>query len=188
MTNSPPISIPHWLDPALHATLKRHVTLLKAVQCVVLDVDGVLTNGDIIYTEAGHELKTFNAKDGQGLALLAQIGIKTGIVTARQSVMVARRATELGMTFCCQHAKPKWPVLQTQLAQLQVPPSQVAYMGDDWPDVLPLQHVGFATCPVDAVPVVKAQCQWVSTQPGGGGAVRQLCDLVLAAHGYNPLV
>jgi 3-deoxy-D-manno-octulosonate 8-phosphate phosphatase (KDO 8-P phosphatase) len=185
---------PDWLCPSLHGPLKRWHGQLAGVRLLMLDVDGVLTDGSLWLdgqeqpdlSGYANEFKRFNVKDGQGLTLLGKVGISTGVLTARQSAVVNRRAKELNMAHVLQHARPKWPVLQQLLQQLNLPPQAVAYMGDDWPDVEVLAHVGFATCPADAVPIVQRHCQWISPLKGGHGAVRQLCDLLLAANNWQP--
>jgi 3-deoxy-D-manno-octulosonate 8-phosphate phosphatase (KDO 8-P phosphatase) len=182
------IPAPTWLNPELVPVLARYYPILAGIQWVVLDVDGVLTNGDITYTSTGQELKQFNVKDGQGLNLLAKVGVSTALITARQSSIVTQRAEELAITRVFQHAKPKLPVLQGMLNAEHATLSQVAYMGDDWPDCAILNQVGFATCPQDAMPMVQSCCHWISQQPGGRGAVRELCDLLLAAKGFDPYV
>jgi 3-deoxy-D-manno-octulosonate 8-phosphate phosphatase (KDO 8-P phosphatase) len=180
-----PTSRPDWLPYPLIPVAQRFYAQLAGIELVVLDVDGVLTDGTLYYTPQGDTMKAFNVKDGQGLTLLPRVNVRTGILTARQSPMVAHRANDLGMAFCCQGAKPKWPVLQSQLNNLNLPATAVAYMGDDWPDVPVLKQVGFACCPADATPVAQQHCHWISPYPGGHGAVRSLCDLLLAIKGFT---
>jgi 3-deoxy-D-manno-octulosonate 8-phosphate phosphatase (KDO 8-P phosphatase) len=182
MSNPPP----DWLATTLRSPYQRFYARLAGIRWLVLDVDGVLTTGNITYSDTGLELKTFNAKDGQGLALLPALGVRTALLTARQSALVDRRAQELGITAVCQAAKPKLPALQALLSHHNAALSEVAYMGDDWPDCPVLEQVGFATCPADAIPAVIQRSDWVSPYAGGQGAVRSLCDLLLAINGFNP--
>jgi 3-deoxy-D-manno-octulosonate 8-phosphate phosphatase (KDO 8-P phosphatase) len=180
-----PIDSPSWLPPDLLSPFQRFALRLGVIKLLMLDVDGVLTDGSLLYSSHGDEVKAFNVKDGQGLSLLPGVGIQTGLLTARQSPLVQRRANDVGMTYVCQAAKPKWPVLQQILYDTGISAEQVAYMGDDWPDVAVLGRIGFACCPIDAMPVVQASCHWISPYAGGCGAVRSLCDLLLAVNGFQ---
>lgn len=159
----------------------------QAVRLLVLDVDGVLTDGSITYTSTGDELKTFNVKDGQGLSYWNQRPERsTAIITARKSPMVNQRAKDCGITHIQQGIKPKLPALDALVAELNLPWEAVAYMGDDWPDVACLQKVGLAICPADAVADVAAVCHWQATACGGKGAVRELITHLLSTQGLAP--
>lgn len=157
--------------------------LARAAQIKLLatDIDGVLTHGEIIYTAGGDELKIFNAKDGLGLWLARQQGILTAMITGRTSSINERRAEELGVHYLFQGIKDKLPVLQQILEENQWTLEQVAYMGDDLPDLPVLQAVGLAACPADAISPVLAASHLVSQHEGGHGAMRELTDLLLAA-------
>lgn len=157
--------------------LKEKASVIKLV---AFDVDGVLTNGDISYTDDGHEIKTFNAKDGQGINLLKIYGYKTAIITARASSIVERRAKELEITHVYQGAKNKLAAMEELLKIYNLDFSEVAYVGDDIPDIKVLEKVGLACCPTDAIDWVKSICHFVSTKEGGKGAVREIADLILA--------
>lgn len=157
------------------------VVLAKPIRLVGFDVDGVLTDGSISFLSNGEEIKTFNAKDGQGLAMVLRTGIQVAIITARQSPMVSRRAAELGIQHVHQAAKNKLAVLQELMSHLAITPHEVAYMGDDLPDLAVLNTVSLPTCPADAVPEVHAVCKFISAYPGGRGAVRDLTNLLLFA-------
>lgn len=154
---------------------------LRQIKLLLVDVDGVLTNSHIVWDEAGVETKHFNVKDGQGLRRMRKLaGIKTGIVTARQSELVARRAKELDFDFVFQAVSDKLSVVKALCEQEGFTPEQVAYVGDDWPD-LPVQHwVGLPCCPADAIRQVKQACLVISQQRGGEGAVREITDLLSA--------
>lgn len=155
------------------------VKAAESIQLVALDVDGVMTSGTITYTASGEEIKSFDVKDGHGIAMLVKAGFQVAIITARESAVVARRAKELGIQHVVQMARPKLPALEQLIQQVGVSPAQVAYMGDDFPDIGCMKLVGLAACPADAVAEVKAVSHWVTEQPGGQGAVRALCDVIL---------
>ncbi|MEB3286118.1 MAG: HAD-IIIA family hydrolase [Vampirovibrionales bacterium] len=154
---------------------------MRSIRLIALDVDGVLTQGDIIYTSSGDEIKIFNAKDGLGISLAIRNGLMIAIITARQSSIVDRRAEELGITHVRQGAKNKRQALEALMEELSLTPEQVAYMGDDLPDIPALELAGLACCPQDAAQEVINVCQWVSGRNGGRGAVRELVDKLLAA-------
>jgi len=153
---------------------------LSKIKLVAFDVDGVMTNGEIIYSESGEELKIFNAKDGHGVVMLNYKGIKTAIITARQTPVVERRAKDLGITHVYQGAKNKLIALQDLMGKYSLDYSEIAYVGDDMPDVCVLERVGIAFCPNDAVEEVKKICHFISSKEGGKGAVREISDFILA--------
>lgn len=156
-------------------------SVLKQIELVALDVDGVMTQGDIIYTEQGKELKVFNAKDGHAINVWTYFGKPCAIITGRNSSIVNHRAKELGVQHVYQGIKNKM-LMVTELAEsLGIPLSAIAYMGDDWPDIPVLKMVGFATCPADAAKEVQAVCHWQSQYGGGKGAVREMLDLLIYA-------
>ena len=148
------------------------------IKLLGLDVDGVLTDGSISYTDSGQEIKTFNAKDGQGIAMLTKLGINVVIITARNSSIVQRRATDLGIQYVYQGVKNKLEKLDELKTSLGLRYEQIAYMGDDLPDIPILQNVGVKACPNDAVDEVKKVCNFKSRYNGGRGAVRELTDLI----------
>ena len=148
------------------------------IKLLAFDVDGVMTDGSITYDENGIEYKTFNAKDGHGLAKMAKSGYITAIITGRNNGTVDRRATDLRVTEVYQGVKNKLPILEAIMQKYELDFSQVAYMGDDQPDICILEKVSIAECPSDAVARVKNTCNFISSKEGGKGAVRELCDLV----------
>ncbi len=148
------------------------------IKLLAFDVDGVMTDGSITYDENGIEYKTFNAKDGHGLAKMAKSGYITAIITGRNNGTVDRRATDLRVTEVYQGVKNKLPILEAIMQKYELNFSQVAYMGDDEPDIKILENVAIAACPNDAVENVKKVCNFISDRDGGKGAVRQLCDLI----------
>lgn len=151
----------------------------RPIRLVVMDVDGVLTDGKISYTSAGDEIKSFNVKDGLGISLGIRHGLQFGIITARESVMVTRRAEELGIQHLIQKTKTKLPALQQLVSDLGLGFDQVAYVGDDLPDIPCMEQVGFAACPADAAREVLAMAHFVSRHNGGSGAVREILELIL---------
>ncbi|RMF18030.1 MAG: HAD family hydrolase [Gammaproteobacteria bacterium] len=157
-------------------------TLMK-IQLVALDVDGVLTDGRVTYTSAGEELKSFNIKDGLGLKLLRDAGIELAIITGRVSPMVERRARELGIAHLIQGREDKIVALQALCNDLNVNREQVAYMGDDLPDLAAIEWAALGAAPADGHPLVRAHADWVASRNGGQGAVRELAEHILRAQG-----
>lgn len=155
------------------------------IKLVVFDVDGVMTDGSITYDENGVEYKTFNVKDGQGIVNITKAGIKTAIITARENGTVKHRFENLGMTKLYMGQKNKLNALKEMLEEYNLDYSEVAYMGDDLPDLCVLKEVGLACCPNDAVNEVKNVCHFVSSKRGGRGAVRELTDLIYKTQGKN---
>jgi 3-deoxy-D-manno-octulosonate 8-phosphate phosphatase (KDO 8-P phosphatase) len=155
----------------------------RGLKLFLLDVDGVLTDGTITYTNEGNESKSFHTRDGLGIRLLMESGVEVGLVTARQSEAVRRRAGDLGITHVFQGAGNKLEIFQRLLADLGLEPSETGYMGDDWLDLPLLVRVGFAATVADAVPEVQQAVHFVSRKQGGRGAVREVCDLILEARG-----
>ncbi|MFA7382283.1 MAG: HAD hydrolase family protein [Desulfurivibrionaceae bacterium] len=159
--------------------------LAKEIRLLLLDVDGVLTDGTIIYGNGGTELKAFNIKDGFGIRLLREAGVEVGIITARRSEAVERRAKDLKLAHLYQGVGNKLEAFAEILAAQQLIPGQVAYMGDDWLDLPLLSRVGLAATVADGVAEVKAVAHYVTRQAGGRGAVRELCELIIEAKGLK---
>lgn len=157
---------------------------LSKVKLLLLDVDGIMTDGRIIYVNDGGEAKAFDVKDGHGLKLLQRAGIRVGIITGRQSEIVARRAKELGIDLVYQNAKDKLVPFREILKNLALSPAEVAYMGDDVVDLPILLRVGFSATVADAVDDVKPHVDYITQRPGGRGAVREVCDLMLKQAGH----
>lgn len=156
-------------------------SIASKVKLLVFDVDGVMTDGSITYDENGVEYKTFNAKDGHGLAKMVKNGFITAIITGRNNGTVDRRAKDLRVCEVYQGVKNKLPILEGIMQKYELDYSQVAYMGDDEPDISILEKVAISACPEDAVDNVKAVCNYISAKSGGKGAVRDLCDYVYNA-------
>lgn len=154
-----------------------------AVKLLVLDIDGVLTDGRVIYGDQDREIKVFDIKDGSGLTYLMRAGLKVCLISGRKSAVNRMRAKELGIEEIHEDAKVKLPILQEVMARSRLAPEQVAYMGDDLIDLPCMRAVGLALAPADAVREVKALAHWVSSKPGGRGAVRQACELILRSSG-----
>ena len=161
-----------------------------AVRWLVVDVDGVLTRGDITYASVGGEaiteLKAFHVRDGSGLKLWLRAGLQSAIVTGRSSPVVAHRARELGISRVFQGAEDKMPALGTLLQEHGIEPAAVCYVGDDEPDVPLLQWAGLAVAVADACPAARAVAHYVTTAPGGSGAVREIIERVLRCQGKMP--
>jgi 3-deoxy-D-manno-octulosonate 8-phosphate phosphatase (KDO 8-P phosphatase) len=160
----------------------------KDIRLLLLDVDGVLTDGGLWYSDAGYEAKRFHVQDGQGLALLRAHGVQLGVVSGRRSTATRNRVTELGFAHIHLGVKgDKWPIVEGIMATLALAPNAVAYMGDDWPDLTVLQRVGLAMAPANAVSEVRQRVHWIARSTGGEGAVREACNLILRAQGgYEP--
>ncbi len=157
--------------------------LAKKVELLLLDVDGVLTDGTITYTQGGGESKGFNTQDGFGLRILQDAGVAVGLITARTSEAVARRATDLGFAHLYQGRSDKAAVYAELLKKTGLVPQQTAYMGDDLMDLPLLVQVGCSFAPANAVAEVRQRVHYTTEQFGGGGAVREVCDLILEARG-----
>ena len=168
-------------------TEEQRLLLAKAepVRLLLLDVDGVLTDGRLYYSDEGVETKAFNTKDGLGIRLVQKAEVITGIITARTSRLVARRAEELDIDHIRQGARNKLEQFKSILSETGLKPYQVCYMGDDLIDLGVLTRVGLAACPADAVEEVREVCHFVASRPGGAGAVREICDLIVLAKGLQ---
>ncbi len=153
------------------------------VKLLILDVDGVLTDGGIIYTASGDELKRFDVKDGHGIKLLQRCGVRVAIVTARESEVVCKRAADLGIEFVYQGAKEKLKAFNDILERTGVLPEETAYIGDDLIDIPVLKRVGLSVAVADAVGETLLIADYVTKKPGGRGAVREATELILKLSG-----
>ncbi len=149
------------------------------IKLIAFDIDGVMTDGSLTFDEDGKEYKTFNAKDGQGIVMLNKSGYITAIITARMNGTVEHRFKILGMHKLYQGQKNKEVAIDELVKEYNIDYSEVAYMGDDLPDICVLKKVGLPCCPNDAVEEVQEICKFISTKDGGRGAVRELCNLIL---------
>ena len=152
---------------------------LMKIKMLLMDVDGVLTDGHIIYTSEGDELKKFNVQDGMGITLARKAGLKTGIITSRESKLVERRAAELKFDIVKQGCKQKLQEYENIKKKFDLADENIAYMGDDIPDMSILNRAGYSIAPANARDEVKAVCDYVTVQPGGQGAVREVIDKIL---------
>jgi 3-deoxy-D-manno-octulosonate 8-phosphate phosphatase (KDO 8-P phosphatase) len=157
-----------------------------AIRLVSFDVDGVLTDGRLLYTEQGDEIKAFHVQDGSAIKLLLEYGIQVALITGRRSAMVERRARELGIEHVFQGVADKGSALETLCAQLRLPEHAIAHVGDDLPD-LPLFHrVGLAIGVPNGHPATFAHVHHVTRLAGGNGVAREVCELLLRARGSWP--
>jgi len=159
---------------------------LSKIRLLLLDVDGVLTDGRIVIDNNGVETKGFNVRDGHGLKLLQRAGVQVGIITGRCSGVVSVRARELGIDIVHQGVRDKLVPYLEVLSQLNLSDEQVAYVGDDIVDLPILLRVGFAATVADACEDVKPFAHYITRCVGGGGAVREICDLLLKESGRWP--
>ncbi len=153
------------------------------VRLMVLDVDGVLTDGRLYFGAEGEALKVFDVRDGHGIKLLREAGIEVAILSARKSKIVEARARELGIAHVLQGAADKSEAFRTLAQSLQVAPAHCGFIGDDWPDLAVLAEVGFAATVADAAPEVQRVAHWKAAAAGGRGAVRELAEFILRAQG-----
>ncbi|MEJ2134549.1 MAG: HAD hydrolase family protein [Desulfofustis sp.] len=166
---------------------EQRVVFAKAepIRLLLLDVDGVLTDGRLYYSDEGVESKAFCTQDGLGIRLLQRAEVMTGLITARTSRLVAWRGEELDMNHIRQGVSNKLEEFKSILNETSLKPYQVCYMGDDLIDLSLLTRVGLAACPANAVEEVKEACHFIARRPGGAGAVREICDLIIRAKGLH---
>ena len=155
----------------------------QSIRLLLLDVDGVLTDGRIYYTEKGDEIKAFHIQDGLGIKLLQRSGIEVGIITGRRSTLLERRTSELGITLLVQGREDKTQALDEVLSARPYPLETVAFMGDDLPDLGPMRRVGLSLTVADCASAIAAHAHWRATRRGGEGAVREAAEFILAAQG-----
>ncbi len=153
------------------------------VRLAVFDCDGVLTDGGLVLSDSGAEHKVFNTRDGQGLVMLRESGIEVAVISSRSSPAVSTRMADLGIAYVFQDSHDKLATLEALLQRMQIGASETAYMGDDLPDLPPMRRVGLAVAVADADALVLRQAHWCTRRPGGRGAARELCDLILEARG-----
>lgn len=157
--------------------------MTKSIKLIVLDVDGVLTDGKLYIGSDGVEYKPFHTKDGMGISLAHYAGIKTAIITGRKSEAVSKRAKELKISYVFQGIHDKLPVLQKMMKELDVTLNEVCYMGDDINDLPVMREIGYAVAPNDAVSIVKEHAHFVTNLNGGEGAVREMIESILTSQG-----
>ncbi|MCW8890290.1 MAG: 3-deoxy-manno-octulosonate-8-phosphatase KdsC [Sedimenticola sp.] len=155
----------------------------QRIKLVIFDVDGVLTDGTLFLGDDGQEYKAFNSKDGFGMKLLLKSGIDIGIITARTSDVVKIRMKSLGIKYVFQGQQQKAAAYESLRDDLGLTNEQIAYVGDDVVDLPVMQQVGLAITVQDGHPLVKQQAHWQTQQPGGRGAAREVCELIMQAQG-----
>ena len=151
------------------------------IKLAVFDVDGVLTNGQLILGESGNEYKAFHVRDGHGLVMLLETGCNIAVITARSSNIVAERMASLGIKYVYQGEKDKGARLMKLIDELGIQREQVAYTGDDVIDLPAMIKVGLPIAVADARPEVKQHADWITEERGGQGAVREVCELIMKA-------
>jgi YrbI family 3-deoxy-D-manno-octulosonate 8-phosphate phosphatase len=152
---------------------------IQKIELILSDVDGVLTDGGLMFDNQGIEIKKFHIRDGLGIKLWQKSGHKFGLLTARSSHIVKQRATELGITLLRQGFEDKWPAAQDIMKDLQLAPEQVCFIGDDLTDLPVIRQVGLGVAVADAAAEVRAAAHHVTTLHGGQGAVRELIETLL---------
>jgi 3-deoxy-D-manno-octulosonate 8-phosphate phosphatase (KDO 8-P phosphatase) len=155
----------------------------KRIRLLLLDCDGVLTDGRLMLLPDGDEQKTFHARDGHGIVLFHRAGLKTGIISGRTSGVVERRAQELGITYLRQNARDKIKVFEELLTEMNLAPTECAYVGDDVVDIPIMQRVELAVAVADATEETRKAAHYVTEHNGGQGAVREVTELILKAQG-----
>lgn len=170
------------MQPAIHFD---PVLLLKAqgIRVAFFDVDGVLTDGGLLFSESGETLKRFNTLDGHGLKMIQKIGITPVVITGRDSKPLRARLAALGITHAHFGTEDKLPAAEQTLNELGLSWEVAAAMGDDWPDLPVMQRSAFACAPVNAHVEVLAKAQFVTKARGGEGAAREFCDVLMVASG-----
>ena len=155
----------------------------RNIKLLVLDVDGVLTDGRLWYGNSGEELKAFNIQDGLGIKLLQRAGVAVAIITGRTSQLVARRGAELGVKHIVQGREDKLVALRALAGELNLALEEVAYAGDDLPDLSAIAAAGLGIAVANAMPYVAQHAAYKTARSGGDGAVREICDIILQAQG-----
>lgn len=156
---------------------------IKALKLLILDVDGVLTDGRLFFDDVGREYKCFHARDGHGIKLLRQSGVEVAVISGRKSNSVALRMQSLGVEHVYQGHENKRAAFAEILNYLSLSPKQVAHVGDDVLDLPIMLQAGFAFAVQDAHFAVKQRADWCTQTPGGLGAVREVCDLIMLVQG-----
>lgn len=151
------------------------------IKALILDVDGVLTDGNITLNDRGEEIKSFHVRDGLGLRLLMNAGIEVIIITGRKSEVVAQRARELGIREVYQGIKDKGALCEKLMRQKQLEKDQLCCIGDDLPDLPLLHRAGLSIAVADAAPEVRQDAGMITKSKGGKGAVREVCEIILKA-------
>ena len=160
----------------------------KMIQLLILDVDGVMTDGRIVMNDLGQEIKFFNVKDGHGIRLLLNTGIDVAIITGRTSETVRRRAADLGIPIVYQGIKDKESICKKIMEEMGLEKEQVCCMGDDLPDIPMFKCAGLSVAVADAAYETRKSAVYVTKAPGGYGAVREMCEIILKARDAWPKI
>ncbi len=171
------------MNPNLRISPNELHTRVKKIRLLVLDVDGVLSDGKIYFSSSGEEMKCFNTLDGQGLKILRNSGVEVAIITGRTSTIVEKRAQDLSISLLMQGREDKFDALEEMLEGFPCKLDEIAFMGDDLPDLRVMTRVGLSLCVSNAHQEVAKRSHWQSSLGGGNGAVRQACDLIMDAQG-----
>ena len=155
---------------------------------LILDVDGVLTDGKLYFDHAGNEMKAFNTRDGLGMKALQKVGIEVAVITGRKSEAVTHRMTQLGIKHVYQGREDKLDAFLDLLEVTGLDAQQTCFAGDDWIDLPVLLRAGLAVSVADAEDRVKQQTHWITRRNGGDGAVREICNLILAAQEKDRII
>lgn len=162
---------------------KDQVKRAGTIKAIFFDVDGVLTDGKIIYDETGREIKNFNVKDGQIISHLKKAGIVTGAISGRESGATTKRCSELKLDFCHQGILDKASAFEKLVKHYNLKAKEVAFIGDDINDLPVLRLVGLSVCPADTFDYIKERVDLVTVAKGGKGVLREVADLILSAKG-----
>ena len=165
-------------------SLIEAVEKAKKLKLLILDVDGVLTDGKLFFDNQGNEYKSFHARDGHGIKLLRQTGVEVAVISGRKSNSVALRMKNLGIAHVYQGHENKRAAFDEIIEKIGIKPDQAAHVGDDLLDLPIMTRVGFAIAVADANFAVKQRADWCTTLPGGHGAVREVCDFIMQAQGH----
>ena len=163
--------------------MKKIIEKAKKLKLLILDVDGVLTDGKLFFDNDGNEYKAFHARDGHGIKLLRQSGVEVAVISGRKSNSVALRMKQLGIEYIYQGHENKISAFHEIIEKIGITPEQAAHVGDDLLDLPLMVRVGLAIAVQDANFAVKQHADWCTTLSGGCGAVREICDLIMQAQG-----
>ena len=187
-----PVGIPQNVVATLQPDAPVEVELvhvfdkMKSVKAFIFDIDGVLTNNEILVTEAGELLRTMNVRDGQAIKWAIQAGYPIAVITGGRSEGAKKRLTDLGIQEYYSGVHDKMVAFQSFMQRSGIMPTEICYMGDDLPDLPVLRKVSLSVCPADAVPEVKAACDYISSIQGGHGCVREIIENVMKLQGKWP--
>ena len=163
----------------MHSVIEK----AKSIRIVIFDVDGVLTDGTLYFTDSGEEIKAFNSRDGHGMKMLKASGVELAIITARESRSVKLRAEDLNITLLYQGEENKLKVFESLVTKLKLDMSSCAYVGDDLIDLPVMTRCGLSICVPSSPILVKKHAHYVTNSEGGQGAVREVCEMIMRSQG-----